>query len=82
MSAMVARRIVESFHGTPVPLTRREILSPREAEALNLKARGKRVKEVAAELGVSLTTVQTHRCRICEKLQVNSQAEAVAKFLR
>ena len=82
MSAVVARRIVESFHGTPEPSARREILSPRETEVLDWIARGKRVKEVAAELGVSVTTVQTHLRRIYEKLQVNSQAGAVAKFLR
>ena len=42
----------------------------------------KRIKEVAAELGLSATTVQTYLRCIYEKLQVHSQAEAVAKFLR
>jgi DNA-binding NarL/FixJ family response regulator len=45
-------------------------------------AGGKRVKEVAAELGVGISTVQTYLRRIYEKLQVHSQAEAEAKFLR
>jgi DNA-binding NarL/FixJ family response regulator len=78
----VARRLVESFHGTPEPAVRREVLSPREVEVLECIARGKRIKEVAADLGVSVTTVQTYLRRTYEKLQVNSQAEAVAKFLR
>ena len=82
MSAIVARRIVESFHGVPKPSAQRETLSPREAEVLEHIARGRRVKETAADLGVSTTTIQTHLRRIYEKLQVNSQAEAVAKFLR
>jgi DNA-binding NarL/FixJ family response regulator len=37
---------------------------------------------VAAELELGVTTVQTYLRRIYEKLQVHSQAEAVAKFLR
>lgn len=82
MSAIVARRIVESFHGAPEPSALRENLSPREVEVLERIARGRRVKEAAAELGVSVTTVQTYLRRIYEKLQVNSQAEAVAKYLR
>ena len=55
--------------------------SLRETQVLQKIAQGKRMKEVAAELGVSITTVQTYLRRIYEKLQVNSQAEAVAKFL-
>ena len=45
-------------------------------------ARGQRIKEVAAEMALGVTTVQTHLRRIYEKLQVHSQAEAVAKLLR
>jgi len=45
-------------------------------------ARGKWVKEVAVELDQSVTTIQTYLRRIYEKLQVHSQAEAVAKFVR
>lgn len=82
MSAMIARRIVESFHGAPEPAARAENLSPREVEVLEGISHGRRVKEVAAELGVSVTTIQTHLRRIYEKLEVNSQAGAVAKFLR
>ncbi len=82
MSAEIARRVVESFHGTQAPSPGRETLSPREVQVLERIARGKRVKEVAADLGVSVTTVQTYLRRIYEKLQVNSQGGAVAKFLR
>jgi len=53
-----------------------------EVEVLDRIARGKRVKEVATELDLCVTTVQTYLRRIYEKLQVHSQAEAVAKFLR
>ncbi|SPE52640.1 Two component transcriptional regulator, LuxR family [Verrucomicrobia bacterium] len=81
MSAVIARRVVESFHGAPGASGSKESLTQREVEVLEGIARGKRVKEVAADLGVSPTTVQTYLRRIYEKLQVHSQAEAVAKLL-
>ena len=73
--------MVESFHGTTAPLEA-PALSQRETTVLKGIAAGQRVKEIAAELGVSVTTVQTYLRRIYEKLQVRSQAEAVAKYLR
>jgi DNA-binding NarL/FixJ family response regulator len=82
MSAVIARRVVESFHGAPQPSQVKETLSAREVEVLEGIAQGKRVKELALDLGLSISTVQTYLRRIYEKLQVNSQAEAVAKFLR
>jgi DNA-binding NarL/FixJ family response regulator len=82
MSAVIARRVVESFHGARQRPSSNLTLSEREAEVLEHIARGKRIKEVAAELELSATTVQTYLRRIYEKLQVHSQAEAVAKFLR
>ena len=82
MSAIIARRIVESYHGAAIPIAEKVALSKREIEVLEEIARGKRIKEVAQELNVSPTTVQTYLRRIYEKLQVRSQAEAVAKYLR
>ncbi len=82
MSAVIARRVVESFHGKDGSPAAKDSLSEREAKVLERIARGKRIKEVAAELDLSVTTVQTYLRRIYEKLQVHSQAEAVAKFLR
>jgi DNA-binding NarL/FixJ family response regulator len=82
MSAVIARRVVESFHGANTPSASKVALSQREVTVLEGIARGQRVKEVAAELDLSVTTVQTYLRRIYEKLQVHCQAEAVAKFLR
>lgn len=82
MSAVIARRVVESFHGTKEPSQTKDSLTQREVEVLETIASGKRIKEVATELGVGVSTVQTYLRRIYEKLQVHSQAEAVAKFLR
>jgi DNA-binding NarL/FixJ family response regulator len=82
MSAVVARRVVDSFHRANDPTAAKATLSTREIEVLEGIARGKRLKEVATDLNLSVTTVQTYLRRIYEKLQVHSQAEAVAKFLR
>jgi len=82
MSAAIARRVVESFHGLQDPSKLKDSLTQRETQVLEAIARGKRVKEVAVELNVSVTTIQTYLRRIYEKLQVHSQAEAVAKFVR
>ena len=57
-----------------MPMIERVLFSEEEIQA--------RVKEVAAELNVSATTVQTYLRRIYEKLQVRTRTEAVAKFLR
>lgn len=82
MSAVIARRVVESFHGQAKPTAQANLLTEREVEVLTRIAHGKRIKEVAADLDLGVTTVQTYLRRIYEKLQVHSQAEAVAKFLR
>lgn len=54
-----------------------ESLSNREYEVLCLLGEGKRVKEIAAELGVSPKTVSTYRTRILEKLDAESTADLI-----
>ncbi|MBX9759056.1 MAG: response regulator [Beijerinckiaceae bacterium] len=50
-------------------------LTPRQREIVELVAQGLTSKEIAARLGMSFRTVDTHRARITEKLQVGSLAE-------
>jgi len=50
-------------------------LTPRERETLQLIAEGKSVREIASRLNVSTKTVETHRSRIMEKLELRSVAE-------
>ena len=47
-------------------------LSPREKDVLALMVKGLINKEIAEELGISLTTVIFHRNNICEKLRTRS----------
>jgi len=52
----------------------REPLTPREREVLELIARGLTNKEIAAELGLSVKTVETHRAKLMEKLDLHTAA--------
>jgi LuxR family maltose regulon positive regulatory protein len=53
-------------------------LSPRELEVLGLINQGKRNKEIAAQLAISLSTGKRHLQNIYQKLQVSSRTEAIA----
>lgn len=52
-------------------------LSPREREVLQLLAHGRRNKEIARDMGISLRTVEGHLNGIFDKLGVGSRTEAV-----
>lgn len=81
MSGPIARMLVRSFHRPGPPSDAGTRLTAREAEVLNLVARGFRSKEVAEALGIGVNTIETHLRHIYEKLHVRSRAEAVARFL-
>lgn len=50
-------------------------LTPRQREIVELVAQGLTSKEIAARLGMSFRTVDTHRAQIMQRLQVGSLAE-------
>jgi FixJ family two-component response regulator len=52
-------------------------LTPREREVMNCVIAGKLNRMIADELNVSIKTVEAHRARVMEKLQVHSVAELV-----
>ena len=54
-------------------------LSPREREVLQLIAEGKNTKEIAFSFNLSVKTVEAHRQRIMEKLNIHSVA-ALTKY--
>jgi DNA-binding NarL/FixJ family response regulator len=60
----------------------RDALSDREEEVLRLIARGYTNREIAAQLDVSVKTVETHKARAMEKLGINSRAGIVAYAIR
>ena len=58
-----------------------EKLTKREQEILALLANGFLYKEIADQLGISLSTVRAHLHAVYEKLHVQSRTEAVVKYL-
>jgi two-component system response regulator NreC len=59
-----------------------ELLTGREREILQLLAEGKANKDVAHLLNISLTTVETHRGHILQKLSLHSTAELILYAVR
>jgi RNA polymerase sigma factor (sigma-70 family) len=54
-------------------------LTPREREVLRLMAEGMPSRQIAAEMGISYTTVRTHIRSLGSKLAVHSKLEAIVK---
>jgi len=61
---------------------RYETLSEREREIFQLVAEGRSNKEVAEILSISVTTVETHRAHILQKLDIHNTAELVLYAVR
>jgi DNA-binding NarL/FixJ family response regulator len=59
-----------------------DLLTDREREVLQLVAEGKTNKEVANDLNISLTTVETHRTHILQKLNLHSVPELILYAVR
>lgn len=67
-----ARGLTDSYH----------LLTDREREVLQLLAEGRSNKEVAALLDVGLSTVETHRANLMQKLNLHNTAEIVLYAVR
>ena len=81
MSPEVARRVIALFREFRPPERVDYELTPHETRLLKLFVEGHNYKTAAAELGVSVNTVNFHVRSIYEKLQVHTRSEAVAKAL-
>jgi DNA-binding NarL/FixJ family response regulator len=58
------------------------LLTTREVEVLRLLANGKRVKDIAAMLNISVKTVESHRQNVMDKLEIHSTIELTRYALR
>lgn len=67
-----SRGLEDSYH----------LLTDREREVLQLLAEGRSNKEVAAVLGVGVSTVETHRANLMQKLSLRNTAEIVLHAVR
>jgi len=59
-----------------------DLLSAREREVLQLISEGRTNKDIAQLLGLSVHTVDSHRSRLMEKLNLNSTGELVRFAIR
>jgi DNA-binding NarL/FixJ family response regulator len=66
----------------PATLPAHHVLTPREAEIVALIGAGLQVKQVAAELGISISSVNTYRARIFRKMGLSSNAALIRYALR
>jgi DNA-binding NarL/FixJ family response regulator len=81
LAAIVLDRSVKSSRIDQNTLTE-DRLTPRERQVVQLLADGKTAKEVAANLGLSVKTVETHRSNVMRKLQIHSVSELVLYAVR
>jgi DNA-binding NarL/FixJ family response regulator len=75
-SPRLAGFVLDAFREAPVtPSVDPDLdqLTPREREVLRLLARGYAYKEIAAELFISIKTVETHASNVLRKLQLSSR---------
>lgn len=59
-----------------------DLLTDREKEVLHLLAEGRSNKEVAAQLDVGVSTIETHRANLMQKLNLHSTADIVLYAVR
>ena len=77
-SPAISKRLMDHYRETVVkgkPVRKRtDLLSPREAEVLQLIAEGNANKNIAAELNLSIKTVERHRQRLMNRLGIHDIA--------
>jgi DNA-binding NarL/FixJ family response regulator len=72
LSPALTAELPEPTRGGRSPELDYATLTAREREVLSLLARGRRTREIAAELGISVKTVETYRGRIMLKLGIDN----------
>ena len=83
VSEKLGRRIFQLFlQSKKPPEASVSLLSDRELEVFELLGRGRGSKEIAAELHVSVKTVDTHRTHIKEKLNLHSFTELIQRAVQ
>ena len=84
LSPPVASTVTEDYTKRLVSsgVVRPPALTPREREILQLLAEGRRPKQIAVHLGLSIKTVSSHRRSIMKKLEARSLPELVKYALR
>jgi DNA-binding NarL/FixJ family response regulator len=83
LSPAISRQVVEGFLGRAQPEADPLAgLTGRQREILQLIAEGKSTKEIAAALEVGVKTVETHRAKLMERLNIRDVAGLVRFAIR
>jgi DNA-binding NarL/FixJ family response regulator len=82
VTARVSRPAQRADRAATEPSRPLPALTQRERQILSLLADGLGNKQIAAQLGISPSTVKTHLEVVFDKLEVASRAEAVAVAVR
>jgi DNA-binding NarL/FixJ family response regulator len=82
LSPSVAKSVAEYMHDVGAEPTVLGRLTPRQREVLQLIAEGHTNREIAALLGISIKTVETHRTQLMETLDIHEVAGLVRFALR
>lgn len=83
LSPPISRKLVQAFNqGTALAAPAKQLLTPRQTEVLGLVALGRSSKLIARDLGLSVKTVETHRAKIMERLDLHDLAALVRYAVR
>jgi DNA-binding NarL/FixJ family response regulator len=73
--SLIKKKPVSALQGLPKPIS--DLLTAKEMEVFKLIAQGKRSREIAPQLGISMKTVDVHRQNIKAKLSLRNSAELI-----
>lgn len=82
VSQNISAQILELFSGRRSGTSPVEKLSDREFEVFQLIGQGRSTREIAAELHISIKTVEVHRVNIKEKLDLKTASELIHYAVR
>jgi DNA-binding NarL/FixJ family response regulator len=82
MAPEIRRAMAETFVRDPKAVLRRQHLTDRQREVLQMLAEGRSLHEIANVLEISYRTVRFHKVRIMEELEISKNAELVKYALK
>ena len=80
LSPSISRAVVDAYLSKTYVSA--DPLSSRERQVLQLVGEGKSTKDIAAQLGISVKTAESHRARLMRKLDIHETASLVRYAIR
>lgn len=80
LSPRISQIVIDAYRHKHIPAS--DPLTLREREVLQLIAEGYTTKEVAARLGITVKTAESHRTRLMAKLEIHNTAGLVRYAIR